>query len=341
MGDQAFAALGFDGDVLAGQQYVIGARAGAAKEDAHRPPQQMQPADVARHQQRQLAVRDRIGAVEIELLKLIGADRDKGHWRFHPVGLAVDGDRHFERLVDRRHRHDHRPIGRQPAAAPVLVDAFAHAEHRGIGAEAGVVEKDPAVHLADRDRAGVALERRGQRLFRVFRQAQAAREIVEGAHRQDSQRDVGAGQGGGQGADGAIAAGGDDRIAAFGQGGVDGVAQLRRGRHLTNFDPGEFRRGGADCVTPVVAAPRRGIENDTCAHLRSLSVVSSLAETMRETGLGSIAGPRCGAPPFRNTARPEGKSPPLGRVSNPSPCPTRNKKGRALSPAFPISLKRP
>src|SRR5204862_406627 len=68
--------------------------------------------------------------------------------------LAVDEQRHAQKGIAPQRRH-HRPREREPfAAAEALLLALAIANDVGVQAEAGVVDEDPAVDLADVDRRG-------------------------------------------------------------------------------------------------------------------------------------------------------------------------------------------
>ena len=124
-------------------------------------------------------------------------------------------------LVDRR-PHERRPLA--PPEALLLVLAVFH--DAGIEADARVVDEDAAVDLPDVNERRLSFDDCARRECQVLRNAEVLREVVQGAERKDAELLLGAGDRGGDRADGAVPAPRHDRGAAVGSGASGELADL-------------------------------------------------------------------------------------------------------------------
>ena len=133
------------------------------------------------NQQHHAALGDTVFAAQPHLVQLKGvADRKDQRCPMFK-GFAINRHRQPERRAECCQRFDHRPIGRDTAAAPAVIDAFAGFQNGGIGPDAGVVQKRVAIDLGDVRGAQNALGDDIHGFVNGFGQVQRTGEIVKGA----------------------------------------------------------------------------------------------------------------------------------------------------------------
>ncbi len=151
------------------------------------------------------------------------------------------------------------------AAAQALLLALAVADDVRIEAEARVVDEDAAVHLADVDEHRPSSDDATHGRGDIERHAEIPGEMVERAEREHAECDLAADQRGDDGADGAVAAAGDDDVGMLRLRRLDLRAQFRAMAHVADVDRSvgrheERAQPVRHCV--VVTAARAGVEDD-------------------------------------------------------------------------------
>ncbi|MNV43380.1 hypothetical protein D3C71_1350910 [compost metagenome] len=228
---------------------------------------QRQRADRPRRHRHQASAVQFLGLdADVFELQLVVADHQRGRTQIARATLVFQLQPELARRAQQG--NDARPQGHEAAAAEALLIGLAVFQQRGVQAQAGVHQEQPAVQVPDLHGLQMALQEAAQGDFGVLRDAVAAPEIIEGALGQDAERHAAAQHRAGDGVERAVASGGDDDallVLRALDGGLRRFGQFGRiiDRHQ-RVTPARLVEDAADGVLQDlrVAAPRSGVEDD-------------------------------------------------------------------------------